>query len=915
MPDLRFNTNLKLNTHRLKVLGFAAVAYLALGGLGLFFAVAPSYASPIFPAAGFAVAFLLWAGQRAWPAIWVGSLLLNLVIGSMHGDLGWRSAVLAAGIACSATLQATVARWLLQRGGQDGWRALEDERNIFRTLLLAGPLACLVASSTVLPQLYWAQSGSDANYLLIWWNWWSGDVLGVLMLLPLTLAVLFRKEPVWTSRWMLLLLPMLLSLSVVGGVMLMFTKSDQAEDKLVVARHGEKLAEMLDKRVTAHVEAVSALRRLLEVTPDMHISQFEHFTRITLKDNNDIFALSINPYVQASRRQEFERAMAKRSAISGFEIKERDSLRGLVRATERSDYFPVGLIAPLEGNRAAIGFDVNSNSVRREAIERARRTMASALTGPVQLVQENQKRVGVLLLDPAFEPASSAAASPLLIGFAVGVIKVDEMVQIATRSVTTPGLEFRLDDMQAAPEQSLLYSSLADPRLPMSDTLWQHKLRVADRSWRLSVYPTSQFEQERSHWTAVLVGSAGMALTALLQMLLLVTTGKTAVVQRKVLEQTAALRDASEALQDQNAQLSALFRLSPDGFVVLAADARVKFINPAFQRMTGIDSQTILGMEAGVLDAELRKRSKLPESFVGIDAAFQGPETALKAQMLELSVPSPRMLKMVGMHNASTSVARILYIRDVTHESEVERMKSEFLSTATHELRTPMASIFGFAEMLLTQDGLSPDTKEMLGIIHRQSHRMGQIINELLDLARIEARHGKDFVFTALPLQAFVENVIAEFKLPDGRTAPTLIVRGAPLTVMADRNKLYQAVLNVLSNAYKFSPDGGDVQIELINSPQVEAAQGNRVAIRVSDHGIGLTPEQLARLFERFYRADPSGHIPGTGLGMSMVQEIVKLHGGTVEVSSQYGVGTTVTLWLIEQKSSAAPETPDPIGS
>jgi signal transduction histidine kinase len=115
--------------------------------------------------------------------------------------------------------------------------------------------------------------------------------------------------------------------------------------------------------------------------------------------------------------------------------------------------------------------------------------------------------------------------------------------------------------------------------------------------------------------------------------------------------------------------------------------------------------------------------------------------------------------------------------------------------------------------------------------------------------------------------------------------------------VRADRSKLTQALLNVLANAYKYSPKGGAVELEVLDAPATED-QPVRIGLRVVDHGIGMSPEQVARVCERFYRADASGSIPGTGLGMSIVKEIVGLHGGEVEIASQMGTGTTVTLWI-----------------
>jgi signal transduction histidine kinase/CHASE1-domain containing sensor protein len=876
----------------------ASMVYLALGILGINFAIGPGYASPIFPAAGFAVAFLLWSGKRSWPAIWVGSLALNVNIAWSHGDLSWRGAALGMGIATACTLQALAARWLVVHGVKDGWRTLEEERTIVRCLALAGPFACLIASSIAVPLLYWAQLVPGAGCLYAWWNWWFGDMMGVLVVMPLSLAIFHNPQALWRGRLMTLILPMLIALGLVGGAFIVSAKWERSQEKLDISRHGEALAQRLEQRLIAHQEALSALRRLFEVTPDMNYSQFEYFTRITLQDNPDIFALSINPYVLAPQRLAFEREMAHRAEVSGFEIKERDSHRRLIRAANRPDYVPVGLIAPLEGNRPAIGYDIYSDAVRHKAIDHAKLSAAPAVTAPLQLVQENKKRIGVLLLHPAYDRRQYADTNKIVLtGFAVGVIKVDQMVEIATHAASIPELVFRVDDATVPPDQSLLYHSNASVSPRKGDYLWQKELTMADRPWRLSVFPTAQFLAQRSHWATLLVGAGGLALAVLLQVLLLVATGKTAVVQRKVREQTAQLQVTSNTLEDQNAQLNALFTLSPDGFVAFSSDARVRFVNPAFFAMTGIEPNDVVGYEESVLNTELSQRCESKAAFIGIASYFQEFGAPLKPQILELKIPRPIVLQMVGIHSQSSSVSRILYVRDVTRETEVDRMKSEFLSTAAHELRTPMVSIYGFAEVLMSQDIDALDTKEMLGIIYRQSGLMASILNELLDLSRIEARRGKDFVFENVSVQDLVCEVVREFKLPAGRSAPILMAADTPLTVLADHKKAQQAILNILSNAYKYSPAGGDVHIELVESPQ-NGDIPPRVGIRISDHGIGMTQEQLGRVFERFYRADASGKIPGTGLGMSIVHEIVECHGGTVKLSSEYGVGTTVTVWL-----------------
>jgi signal transduction histidine kinase len=166
----------------------------------------------------------------------------------------------------------------------------------------------------------------------------------------------------------------------------------------------------------------------------------------------------------------------------------------------------------------------------------------------------------------------------------------------------------------------------------------------------------------------------------------------------------------------------------------------------------------------------------------------------------------------------------------------------------------------------------------------------------LLDLARIEARRGKDFKYTELCLQDLLADLIKAFQCPAGRTIPELEAPAQPITLLADSGKLRQALLNVLSNAYKYSPDGGAVRVLVELQQQTDQTQ--RVAIHVSDHGMGMTAEQTSKVFTRFYRADTSGRVPGTGLGMSITKEIVEHHKGTISLISAPGEGTQVSIYL-----------------
>ena len=375
-----------------------------------------------------------------------------------------------------------------------------------------------------------------------------------------------------------------------------------------------------------------------------------------------------------------------------------------------------------------------------------------------------------------------------------------------------------------------------------------------------------------------------------------------------------ARKEVELALGVRTELLNAIFELSPDGFISFDEAKQISYVSPAFTQMTGLNAMQLLGIDEPKFTDLLASLCVASSRFKGVEALRENAasSTSDKREIIELSLGAKRILE-VGLRSSDNhSVSQILYFREITHETELDQLKSEFLSTAAHELRTPMASIYGFSELMLAQEFDAESRREFLSIIYKQSELMTAILNELLDLSRIEARRGKDFVFEALSAQALIKQVVSAFILPEGRSTPTLTVHQEARYIHADYKKAYQAILNVLSNAYKYSPHGGDVSITLVMETCPNNTSLPCVGIRVIDHGIGMTDEQLTRVFERFYRADTSGKITGTGLGMSIVQEIVLLHGGQVTLESELGLGTSVTLWF--PASAAANEHQSIIG-
>ena len=232
----------------------------------------------------------------------------------------------------------------------------------------------------------------------------------------------------------------------------------------------------------------------------------------------------------------------------------------------------------------------------------------------------------------------------------------------------------------------------------------------------------------------------------------------------------------------------------------------------------------------------------------------------------------------------------VVALHDVSIFKEVERMKDDFLSTAAHELRTPLTSVRGFSEILLTRELPDERRRNYLETINIQATQLAQIIDDLLDISRLESGRGLDLRPEPLDVAALVAAAVQPFidTSPNHHFALEGLAVAPP--IKGDEFRMSQVLRNLLSNAVKYSPDGGSVVIRA-------EAMGGQLAISVQDSGIGMTSEQQTHLFERFYRADSTNRsIGGTGLGLTICKLIVEGHGGKMRVDSDFGEGTTVSF-------------------
>lgn len=373
--------------------------------------------------------------------------------------------------------------------------------------------------------------------------------------------------------------------------------------------------------------------------------------------------------------------------------------------------------------------------------------------------------------------------------------------------------------------------------------------------------------------------------------------------EERIKESTEQLSQALRNAEEMTTRISTILTSVADGLVVTDHKARVVMMNPAAEALLGLRFSEIIGqpLNLAIEDQTLRDRIRvaLEERESGYEFDFEIPgdqpdrPRILRAKTAKIETETK--------HNDTM----VMVISDVTIEREIDRMKTEFLSTAAHELRTPLTSIQGFSEILLIRNNLKPERRQKyLSYINAQAVSLGKIIGDLLDISRIESGKGFNLHKEAFDLGKSIKEIVELFRSRSPSHGFETNVPEGPLTAFADQGKLQQLMENLLSNAVKYSPAGGTIRITAQKSEECEREQAGEsisqpstILISVEDEGIGMTPDQVKQVFDKFWRADASNKaIEGTGLGMSIVKYIVEAHGGTVQVESEPGKGTTITI-------------------
>lgn len=565
---------------------------------------------------------------------------------------------------------------------------------------------------------------------------------------------------------------------------------------------------------------------------------------------------------------------------------------------KRPIYMPIVYLEPFsDRNLAAFGYDMFVEPVRRQAMRDAALTGESRLSGKVVLRQETHGKVqaGVLMYVPLYRPSEPLETPDqrmkALLGFAYSPYRMDDLMR-GILGAADLDLSLRIYSGRSPQAEQLLFASETQRSPGTAERSQTVQLELYGRVWTLHMESLPAFEKgfgENEGLVLTLGAGVSLLLFFLISSLAFRQRRTEALAERM----TEHIRENKRALQLSEERLSLALKGSNDGLWDLNLAAGTFYASPRTWRMLGyqpgeLPSDTKLWERVLVQEDLTRTRAQLAQVML---SALDQFTSELRFQHKD-GRAVPVLVRGYVQRDAEGQPLRISGTSmDLTEHKRVEQMKDEFVATVSHELRTPLTSISG-ALGLINGGALGeppPAMQQMLDIAHRNSLRLGYLINDLLDMEKIAA--GKmSFDMREHALPRLLEEALASYQALGAQLGVRCVLHETPdVRVWIDALRLQQVLGNYLSNAIKHTPEGGEVSL---HCSQPDA---NCIRISVTDQGPGIPPEFQKRVFERFAQADASDSREkgGTGLGLAITKEFIERMGGKVGFDTVTGAGTT----------------------
>ena len=346
---------------------------------------------------------------------------------------------------------------------------------------------------------------------------------------------------------------------------------------------------------------------------------------------------------------------------------------------------------------------------------------------------------------------------------------------------------------------------------------------------------------------------------------------------------TKKLKETIQEMDLERSKLNTIFQYMAEGVIAINIYGSIIHVNPIAMEILRINEEDLLNGKTIDL-----KSLNLNNINYGNVSSLEGTELlSLDTQVYKIKyAPYKNESEIIG--------GLIIVLQDITQEHKLDNMRKEFVANVSHELKTPITTIKSYTETLLENDIDKDLEKNFLTVINSESDRMARLVRDLLQLSNIDYKKttwNKNEISINNMINGIIQKL--EFSIKEKEHNVVLNIQESVPNLIGDNDGIEQVLLNVISNAIKYTENGGIIEVSAYNKE-------NDIVIKVKDNGIGIPKKDLDRIFERFYRVEKgrSREMGGTGLGLSIAEEIIAAHNGTIELESDFGEGTEITVIL-----------------
>lgn len=850
-------------------------AYSLIGALSVASTVNGQYAVPIWLPAGLAIGAIIAWGNSMLISVFAAVFAVNVYQHAyLHAPFDLRNIAFAI---IGTSIASTAAAWAgahLARRVIDRDAAIGSWKSALQFSFAVGPIAATISSVLGTLSLLAANNIPDGQGWVSLAVWWQGDALGAMLICPVFLSITNYTGRERFIRLRRVVGPLIILTAALATLTNLALQSEADRDRLEF----EKDARTISERVRANYEKAATLLRSTEryvaVAGTPTWEGFDAFTKSTITHVPGTQAIAYVPIVPAAQRARFEQTYRDRLPIG---ITEFTADRRLIRAQQRARYAPLLYVVPPNINPSGLGFDLLSSPARAQALRAASTASEVTVSSPVELLS-NARGVNMTI---AVRPGTSPAPA----GYISAGINAHQIIRdaarvntarmsIIVRDLSTPAAN-RLLEVVAAHEPRINPAVAPDINASSLNASAPYTVKVDipvdGRTWQLEFVPTPEFVAGAFTVLDWILLITGMMIGISTSSFVLFIAGSSVQTEREIERRIEDLRESEQRME-------VLIDTAGEAFISIDRFGIVQDWNPEATQMFGWTMQEAAGTEL----AQLIIPEAMHEAHRYALARFQpGQPSDIVNRRVEMTavrrdgstLQVEMLVTMLELHGERTFHA---FLHDISERKQLEEerrhaaeLKTHFVAMASHEMRTPLTSIIGYAQTLHDRwDALSESQKrQFVEIIQQQGGRFGQLIEDLLTISQIESGRLK-----AHPEDTDVAAVIRQ-ALDDTETAATVTCPdGLRARIGADH--LRQIAINFLRNAQKY----GALPITIR-----AYAVDHEVVMEVADAGEGVPAGFVDQLFEQFAQAHrgDSSLAQGVGLGLSIVKALADAYHGT----------------------------------